>query len=232
MDIKVIHGFILFVLDKDQDDLVSHERIDDVLHSAQMARFSECLPGNIGVTPRNQVPYGTTVNSIDYLAPFKHKVDFNQNDTPGGLLSMKTDYAHLAGIYTMNYNNKHERVGYPGVAIIDENQLATRLNSQVIYPTCSAPVGVMVYDTVQKIQIYPMKPCMGHYYYFAKPTKPEYAYTTDGRTEIYDPENSTQLLWDDENVNIIIYKVLELLGIKLQFPLVTQWAQYKEQAQS
>lgn len=231
MDIQSIHNFILSILNKDENAIVSHEKIDDALHSAQMGRFTECLPPRTdqAPVPVQQVAYGTTTNAMDYLAPFKKADDFNQDDTPEGLLSLPSDYAHLTGAYVMVYNNKHEKIAHAGVPVLNENQLADRLSSQIITPSCRWPVGTLVYDSGNKLQIYPKQPFAGHYYYFCKPIHPKFAYTTNGRVVTYDEGNSIQLLWDDESINIIIYKALQILGVKLEFPLAIQWGQYKDQ---
>lgn len=233
MNIADVHNFIFFVLKKNKDTMISHEWIDEALHSAQMGRFTELLPpksipGQAPV-PVSQIEYGTSVNGMDYLLPFKKMKDFEQTDTPAGLLALQDDYAHLRAIYILSYNNKHERTSYRGVPILSENQLAERLSSQIINPTCSNPVGIMIYDKGPQIQIYPTQPCYGRYYYFCKPIKPKYAYTLNGRVETQDTGNSVDLAWDDESVFAIIWKALQPLGVNLTAPMDVQWAQYKEQ---
>lgn len=231
MKIADVHNFIYFVLRKGKNAMISHEWIDESLHSAQLSRFSELLPPNPGPNPvpRQQIEYGTSVNGMDYLFPFKKKKDFYQDDTENGLLKLEDDYAHLRAIYVLSYNNKYERTKYVGVPILNENQLADRLSSQIINPTCNRPVGIEVYEGVKAIQLYPQEAFYGRYYYFSKPVKPKYAYTMDGRKEVQNMDNSIDLVWDDESVNAIIYKALQPLGINLKEPMNVQWAQYKEQ---
>jgi len=235
MDIASIHDFIFFVLRKEQNAIISHEQVDDALHAAQMSRFGELLPAKSEPgqqpAPLQQVEYGTTTNSMDYLFNFKKKFDFSQDETPLGMVSLPSDYAHLRAVYTLSYNNKYERTKYVGIPILSENQLAERLSSQIINPTCDRPVGIMVYEAGKKIQLYPQQPFFGRCYYFSIPVKPKYAYTTDGRTITQNIGDSVGLLWDDESTNLIMYKALQILGVNLQFPMVIQWSQYKEQKQ-
>ena len=233
MNIADVHNFIFFVLKKSKNAMVTHEWIDDSLHSAQLSRFSELLPPKPGpnAIPVQQVEYGTTVNGMDYLLPFKKKVDFFQDDTPNGLLLLADDYSHLRAIYVLSYSNKYQRSTYRGVSILSENQLPERLSSQIIMPTDRNPVGIMVYDTKPGIQIYPQKPFYGRYYYFSKPVKPKYAYVINGRTETQNVQDSVDLVWDDESINSIIWKALQPLGLNLMDNQDITFAQYKEQHQ-
>lgn len=232
MTIAEVHNFIYFILDKARLGRISHESIDDAFHHAQLSRFTELLPpksepGRPPI-PVNQIEYGTTVNGMDYLYPFKKMKDFSQDDTPDGLLKFEADYAHLRAIYVLSYNNKHQRTKYAGVPILNENQLSDRLSSQIIFPVPSRPVGIEVYDSGKAVQLYPQQGMAGRYYYFGMPVKTKYAYTVAGRTETQDMENSIDPAWDDESVNAIIWKAIQPLGVNLNAPMDVQWAQYKE----
>lgn len=234
MTIADVHNFIYFIIRKTKNEMVSHEHIDDALHAAQLSRFSDLLPApsNPGIQPlpQNKIEYGTSANGMDYLFPFKKKKDFLQQDTLKGLLKLETDYAHLRAVYVLSYNNKYQRTKYIGIPILNENQLADRLSSQIINPTPDRPVAIEVYADGKAIQIYPQQGFAGRYYYFSTPIKPKYAYTMNGRVETQDLSASVDLQWDEESTNKIIWVALTSIGVVVNEPMEVQLAQYKQQS--
>ena len=62
-----------------------------------------------------------------------------------------------------------------------------------------------------------------------RPLKPVYAYTVSGRSIVYLPEQSIQLEWRTNDINIILLKALSSIGINLGDQEVMQFAELKSQ---
>ena len=89
------------------------------------------------------------------------------------------------------------------------------------------PICIM--SAQKKIQLFPDQPQSGKVYYFKRPAVPKFAYTQSGRTITYDAGNSTQLDWNEADLNNVIIEALSYLGLNMQSPDVVQFAQIKNQ---
>ena len=80
------------------------------------------------------------------------------------------------------------------------------------------------------IQLYPkVDQYTGFLNYMRRPLKPVYAYTVVGRSITYLPQQSIQLEWRTNDINIILLKALSSIGINLSDQQVMQFSELKSQ---
>lgn len=200
-DLEQIHKFIDFVSDKDMNGWVSPEEKDMSLHRASMWLFQDCFRS-----------YSVNQKSQDDLAPFKKSYTFTNSTSPGGLITLPPTYQHFLGGWIQGYDNVREQITYTSFDIVNDDELAERISSQLL-PISEVPVAQWVGKG--KMQLWPKAASAGYVSYLKYPEKPSFVYNTSGREIIYDAVGSTQLEWDEVNINKIIHKALSYLGINL-----------------
>lgn len=220
MTIDKVHDDILFIADKVQGSYFSHEEIDRVLDMAQRSWFMELYGNPKQYQPGRYTPsisYGVSQKINDSLAPFKKTASFTSDVT--GVVTLPTDYLHLLSMHTLEMLSS--TVYKRPVRIINEDELVNRLNSQVCPVLSSDPIGIL--NATKLVQLFPDTLSQaGKIYYLRVPAVPEFGYIQSGVSITYDPTASTQLEWDDLNINQIINKALVLLGINLKDAEVIQ----------
>ena len=211
MDLLKIHNWLNFVADKETNGWFSPEELDSALDRAQMFRFNERKPF-----------YAVDQKAQDDLAPFKVTKEFTNADTPLGLLTFPDTYQHLTGLYKQSYNNEQEQVEYIEVKIYNDDEVAKRLSSQLRKVSQLKPIGQ--WAGKGKVQFWPKEPNAGVAYYLRRPVAPAMSYAMNGREIEYDEAASVQMEWDDTNIDQIMIKALEFLGISLDNDKLTQYA--------
>ena len=231
MGIEDTHEMILFMLDKTQQEYVSHERIDDALHMAQMQRFME-LYGNLKQyqpgRPIANVAYGMTQKVDDELKKFKTTETYTTaTDALVNFSSLSASYAHLLSLRIVYTENSVERQS--GVKVLSEDQIAQRINSQIVAPTDNEPVALIGNTS---IQLFPDNKAHSVIVsYLRLPTKPKYAYSvgSDGRTVTFDSANSVDLEFPDTSYNDIVMKALNILSVNTKDSFLNQYSEVKTQ---
>lgn len=212
MDLNEAYNFLLFYINKFQGSWYPPEELDRIVDFGQLSYYESCF-----------VKYGTGQRLTDALAPFKKTYSFDPtiNANPNGLINTPTDYMDLIDLFVV-VNGK--RVAVP---ILNEDEIDFRTNSQVI-PMSTYPFGEIISNW--DIQLYPNTPATGTMSYFSRPPKPFFSYTiVSGRVIVYNAGASTQLLWGDDEVNSVLIKTLETIGINLSAQDLQQWAAVKDQ---
>lgn len=216
MDLLDIHKRLLFLSNK-ETNYWTPEEIDNTLHIAQMWKFAGALK-----------VYAKDQQAQENLAPFKVSYTFTTDNTPGGQIAFDiTAYLYFLGLYVQFYNNQTQRIDYNAVRIIGEDELPSRLKSQLTPPTITAPVAIIT--ALGQYQLYPQVSNTGKAFYLKKPDVPKLVFTMDGRKLNYNQSNSTQLAWSDTCVNEIIIKALQLLGVNISDTQLLQFTQAKDQ---
>lgn len=216
MDLKDFHDTVRFFVNKEQGGWLTPEEIDTITDRAQMAWFTACLP-----------IYGKNQKSTDPLAPFSTYSDFTTPNT--GIITLPTDdsddprYESLLSVSVSYFDGTRTR--YKPVKMLSEDEITERLDSQILEPTTTDPVGI---ETVPgTIQLYPKVSLTGYAYYLRRPKKPKYAYTKSGRTVTYDKAGSTQLEWPETSINKILMKTINMFGVNLSDELILQYSELK-----
>lgn len=215
MDLELIHNRLFFLANKEKN-YWTPEEIDAKLHMASIDRFDHFKPA-----------YGKTQEATDALTPFKVKKTFTTSNTPGGLISFNTDYFHFLGGYVQYLDNTAGKIVYEELRQINEDELGGRLNSQITPVAAETPV----YTTPipGQLQLYPEEPNTGYCWYLQTPEPPNFVFTMEGRTKVYNKSNSTQMLWNESCVNQIIIKTLQYLGVNIQAEALVQYTELEEQ---
>jgi len=231
MGIDETHRMILFMLDKAQMEYVSHELIDDALHIAQMQRFME-LYGNMKEyqpgRPIPRVAYGMTQNIHDELRNFKETETITTgNDGLVNFSVLTKTYAHLLGLRIV-YTDVNNQERHAPVKVLSENQIAQRINSQILAPEYNEPIALIGKSNIQLLPDQSHKVVMS---YLRLPNKPKYAYTlgTDGRTITFDVTSSVDIEFPDTSYNDILMKTLNLLSVNIKDPFLNQYTEVKTQ---
>ena len=211
MTIKEIHDYIVFILNKETTGYVSHKDIDSAIDRGQMSKFVELYSNPKLHQPGRPIPpiaYGQTQKVNDDLRAFKKREQFTSDSTGIIEFSGLTSYLHLLGVYvtgTLNNvpNNTYtitdgtvaftqgtaNRTYNKSVKIVNEDQLADRLISQVAAPSVTAPIGILG-DSGTKIQLFPEQQMSGFIMYLRRPSKPLFSHVVDGRKIVHNPSSS------------------------------------------
>lgn len=281
MTIKEIHDFIVFILNKEATGYVSHTDIDVALDRSQLSKFVDLYSNPKGHQPGRPVPpiaYGQTQKVNDDLRFFKKREQFTTNSS--GIIDLNTlsgnGYLHLLGVYvtgTLNNTLQNEyNVGTSGlvtfsstttnktfqksVKIVNEDQLADRLISQVASPSTTSPIGILG-DSGEKIQLFPESSHSGYIMYLDRPKKPLFSHAIDGRKVVHNPSTtasatftatnaltlsdgttvaagatytlsaSATLGWAEDCINDVINKALTSFGVHLEDANVYQYTEVK-----
>lgn len=222
MDLKVIHDAIDFFAEKSQLGFLSPEQKDSVLDQAQMKRFTELFdnPNEYAKGDANsRMAYGKSQKIHDSLLPFKKTVTFTGGSFSSGVYTLPADYLHLLSMdINISDPDAPSGVTYEAVDFVLEDRWSERRKSQLIPVSSTRPIAKLVTTTApaKAIEMFPAQGYAGTLSYMKRPATPVFDYTLVGRVITYDEPGSTQLEWDDEEVNNIIAKAMQLFGINLQ----------------
>lgn len=226
MNIKDCVDFLNFWIRKERGAFYTIEESVQLIDRAQLGYYNDIIPR-----------YATSQIIKDTLEPFKTKLEFDELTTDNGKVYIyDPTYLNLLS-FTIKYESDFNgRIIYYPVKMINEDELADKLNSQIDPPSITAPIGELLTDkdssnqTIYYIQLYPEFPNNGFLYYMRRPVSPKYAYTViDGRVIVYDAANSIQLEWRDVDIDAILLKALSSIGINLSDQEVSQFAELKSQ---
>lgn len=216
MDLQEVHNIIRFYVNKFQMGWFTPGELDSVLDRAQLRLFAERFE-----------PYAIDQHLHDSLLPFKSEYVFTNGSSPGGLITLPSNYLHLLAVQTNIVDGAVNL--YIPAEIMNEAQISYRRTSQLIPISVKAPVALLkVTGASKQVQLYPDSVSAGIVYYLRRPAKPVFAYSVLGRVVTYNSGASTQLEWDELETEKIIMKTLGLLGINLQASDIIQIADMKD----
>lgn len=208
-------------MNKDTGKYFTHSEIDDLLDISQMDEFNN-LVGNMRSTSKPGL--GKMQGIAEELLPFERYVVLNSSNKDNGIgnntyrLPVDVMYVRL-----MNYRGKV-------VDILDKHEINARLDSTIIFPTTTEPVALLYsQDTGKLIRLYPSTASSVDVYYLIRPPVPDFVFTLNGRQVIYDPINSTQMLWSDRSIDNIIKRACAYAGVNLADANITQYSEQKQQ---
>ena len=120
------------------------------------------------------------------------------------------------------------RTVYAPIKLVNEDERAKRLNSQIDPVTATSPIGEQI--GLRTFRLYPASIYNGNATYLRRPVKPVYGYTViSGRVIVYDPNTSTQLEWRETEHIPLLLKGLQSLSINLSDAEIQNFAQIKTQ---
>lgn len=213
MDLKEIYDFFDYILNKERGVFVTPPEKDLIFDRAQWWLYN------------SEVDYYSKNQELkDSLTTFSVKQSFTVTD---GLVTLNSNYQHLLSLQVQYYDNVQQLIRYKAVKFFAEDEIAERLDSQILKPTALNPIGEQLNQGV--FQLYPATSLAGYVYYLRKPAKPFFSYTEgdDGRTITYDKAGSTQLEWNESSINKIIIKALQFSGVNINDEMMVQYSELK-----
>lgn len=219
MDLKDFHDTVRFFVNKEQGGWFPPEEIDTIAHRAQMWLFTLLLD-----------QYAKTQMLNDLLSPFKDKASVNSDAS--GLVVLSADCQLFLSIYTSYFDPSKGKKRFRPVTILNEDEIAERLDASILEPTFKDPVGMeMGRDMNGKvnIQLYPETAFVATAYFLRTPKTPFFKYTQAGREVTYDQGGSQQLEWTEIAINKILIKTVQMLGVNISDQMIIQYTELKNQ---
>lgn len=198
------------VLNKDlEGNAISTSEAETLINAQSQMMFAEKLglpneyARNVPLARRGA---GVSRKVSQELRPFLKKVN---KSVSGGSLSFTEDIGYLLSV-------EPETISGRGFDIIESDELADRLGSEVVAPSLDDPV--LLWETNTTAAIYPTSITNVTVRYYEFPEDAVIATTTNSTTlrEEYDSGNSTELDWNDEQKVEIAYRVLRDAGVNIE----------------
>ena len=232
MTIDLVHKYLDFVISKEIGQFFSPPEKDEAIHWGQIEYFND-LYGNVRNFRQDKqtavIGYGANQRIDRALSPFKAEYSFLEAGSPGGVVTLPGNFYYLIALKTTQYINQLGRSVTRPVQVLNEEEMISRLESQISPVSLSDPIAIMASTgsgSDVKIQLFPDQPQIGKVYYFKKPIAPVFGYTQRDRDFTYDASTSTQLLWNDADVFPIMNKALSYLGVNAKD---VNWSAFSEQ---
>lgn len=212
MDLQDVFNELNFYINKFTGSYYTIPELENCLDIGQMALYSDLKP-----------KYATSQLVKDALSPFRSVYNFT-TQVSGYVIVPDTTYLDLLDLQI--YFQVSNRTIYYPVKLYNEDERADRLNSQLDPVTITSPIGEQT--APRTFRLYPVNAYNGNVTYLRRPIKPVFAYTViSGRVIVYDQNASTQLEWRDTEIQSLIIKSLQPMGINLRAEDMQQWAEAK-----
>ncbi len=218
MDLNEAFNFLNFWVNKKTGAWYSIDELAEIVDRGQISYYTDIKP-----------QYATSTLIKETLAPFKDVYNFTPTNTISGYIVIPSNLNYLDLLDVQITYTDNGRTVYRGIKMVNEDERAVRLNSQTNPVNAENPIGEIV--ATRYIKIYPTSSgYTGSVTYLRRPIKPVYAYTViSGRVINYDAVNSVQLEWKETDINKILLKALQSIGINLSDQEIQQWSQIKTQ---
>jgi hypothetical protein len=219
MNISECLDFLNFWVNKKNNAWLTVNEAIEVIDRGQIAYYTDL-----------QSRYATSQRIKDALAPFRDSYDFTNADSLLGVITVPSarNYMDLLDI-SINYAVSGRGItAYVPIALINEDERAERLNSQLDPVTATNPIGEQTGQGV--FQLWPKIQYTGTVNFLRRPVKPVFGYTTiSGRVLVYDSATSTQLEWNEQHIVPVLLKALASIGVNLSDEEASNFAQIKSQ---
>ncbi len=220
MDLKTAHDFLDDILNKHSGGMLTPAQKDMYLHRAQLWYFNLAYD-----------QYAKSQKDQDSLNVFTVPLVFTT--LSDGIIQMPVapatnPYEHFKAGWIQYFNNTQGEIEYKGFKVLLDDELAERLNSQILKPTTTDPVAEE--PAPGQIKLYPAAVYAGRCTYFRTPKAPVFVFTTtsDERVTVYNQGASTQMEWNETSMNKILLKAAQLAGVNLNDELIINYTEQKE----
>lgn len=215
MNISEAVDFIQFWINKKTGAWYTVEESVNVIDNGQIAYYRDL-----------KRKYAISQEVKDSLSPFREIYNFT-TAVSGNIIIPDTNYLDLLDIQI--YFQVSNRTVYAPVKLINEDERANRLNSQIDPVTITSPTGEQT--GLRSFKLYPNGTYNGNVTYLRRPVKPVMGYSViSGRVIVYDSNTSTQLEWRETDIIPVLLKGLESMSINLSAQEVQNFAQIKTQS--
>lgn len=220
MSLQEQFDFLNFWINKSLGSFYTISELEMILDRGSLSLYEDLQP-----------KYATSQRIKDALAPFRATYNFTPSTTVSGYIVIPSDsnYLNLLDVQT-TFQISNTTV-YAPVTMVNEDERANRLNSQIDPVTVTSPIGEII--APRFIRLYPTAApgYTGTVTYFRRPVKPVFGYSViSGRVIVYNEATSTQLEWSESWVNVVLMKALSSIGINLSSQEIQQYAELKTQS--
>jgi hypothetical protein len=220
MSLQEQFDFLNFWINKSLGSFYTVGELELILDRGSLSLYEDLYP-----------KYATSQRIKDALAPFRATYNFTPSTTVSGYIVIPSDsnYLNLLDVQT-TFQISNTTV-YAPVTMVNEDERANRLNSQIDPVTVTSPIGEII--APRFIRLYPTAApgYTGTVTYFRRPVKPVFGYSViSGRVIVYNEATSTQLEWSESWVNVVLMKALSSIGINLSSQEIQQYAELKTQS--
>lgn len=215
MNIQEVVNYLNFYINKVTGAWFTIPECIAVLDRGQMALYSDL-----------KAKYATSQYVKDALSPFRDSYNFTTAVSGYIIVPSNTNYLDLLDIQ-IYFQISNRTVYYP-VKLVNEDERAERLNSQLDPVTSTSPIGEQIAH--RTFRLYPTAAYNGNVTFLRRPVAPVFGYSViSGRVIVYDSNTSTQLEWRETEIVPLIIKSLQTLGINLSANEIASWAEIKSQ---
>lgn len=217
MTLEEIFTFLNFFINKYNNSWYTIQELELLVDRGSMAYYSD-----------NKAKYATSQLVKEILSPFRATYTFTPSDTISGYIVVPSNSNYLDLLDVQIQYTISDRTTYVGVPMINEDERADRLNSQIDPVTVTNPIGE---NTAPRfIRLYPVSGYTGTVTYLRRPVKPVFAYTVvSGRVIVFDEANSTNIEWRETEIVPVLLKALTTIGINLPDGAISEFAMAKTQ---
>jgi hypothetical protein len=210
------YQFLNFWINKEMSAFYTMQELDLIVDRGQMTLYSNYQPR-----------YATSERIKDSLAPFVAHYDFTPSDTVSGYISVPSNLNFLNLLDVMiTFTISGRGTRYVPVQMINQDDRANRLNSQIDPVTVTSPIGEVTAPGF--IRLWPPDANTGTVTFLRRPVAPHFGYTTiSGRVIVYDPATSVQLEWNEADQNMVYILALQSIGINISEQDVMAWSEKK-----
>lgn len=212
MNISDAVDFILFWANKKNGVWYTVDECVNLIDVGQMSLYRDLKP-----------KYATSQWVKDALSPFRAIYNFT-TQISGYVIVPDTTYLDLLDIQI--YFLVSNRTVYAPVKLVNEDERANRLNSQIDPVTTTSPIGEQT--ALRTFLLRPAGQYNGTVSYLRRPVKPVMGYNViSGRVIVYNSSTSTQLEWRETEIIPLLLKGLQSIGINLSDQEIQNFAQIK-----
>jgi hypothetical protein len=165
----------------------------------------------------------------EILSPFKREYQFTPSNTVSGYIVIPSNSNYLDLLDIQIEFLISSTTVYAGVAIVNEDERAIRLNSQIDPVTATSPIAEIIVP--RYIKMWPQTGYTGTITYLRRPAKPVFGYSlVSERVVVYNSATSTELEWRETEQNAVLLKCLSSAGINLSDEEIQNYSEIKTQS--
>lgn len=214
MNLQDVFNELNFYINQFTGSWFTIPELENLTDIGQMAVYSDFKP-----------KYAASQLVKDAMSPFRSSYNFT-TQVSGYVIVPDTTYLDLLDIQ-IYFQISNRTVYYP-IQLVNEDERANKLNSQLNPVTVTSPIGEQT--APRTFRLYPASAYNGNVTYLRRPIKPVFGYSViSGRVIVYNQNTSTQLEWRDSEIDLIIIKAVKAAGYNLGAKEVQAWAEAQSQ---
>ena len=228
VNIDTVYQRVLAAANKEQRGYVTPQEFNLFANQAQMDIFEQYFYdiNQFGRMPGNDTTYSDMLNllqeKVDIFERYRQAVSMSGSNGVGTLPA----HYRMGELYYLKVGSYYE------IEKIKQNEIHHMLNSPLTTPVASRPMYVRSQSTANgdnSIIVYPTTinadvSCN----YIARPLSVVWGYTVVNNQALYNGSTSTDFQLHESEESELVMKILELAGISLKDPMLTQFASQEE----